>query len=540
MSNKYGKNAKLLLFFIAETTRRQPHINRLFDIMHGLTTIYNVRLVNETNLYSAFIQKPCEKLLVILFNEDGLGNREFRECVRTSLAARMNIIGILDEGMSKERALSFFFLNSKRKQMLEDIITNSVCFEKDTLFRATPLVDRIQALCRPISSRLADRLSNKLPRIVETESSVNLEACLKLKKVVLRPMIRSQQQQRSQFISCTLNNDSSNSSHTSNSNNTNSSNQQQKTQFPPLTTSKESYQESTVKSSSSSSSSSAKTISKTALISGRINHAQPRLRFTTRDPQKQICRFFPTVTIPSNTNTSSSNSNRTIVKKQDQSSTPPPVMKAPVETKLSCPTIEISLEVEEEDDDATSDFPERITEGHNRLPWTITTKKQHLEDNNTSNNNNNNGMTDGFPNLTDQTKGDVPRRFSFDYIAKTYVVFDPQRNKTLHVNFPYGADVLKRDSLSDIINSAVTSRRNSLMISNSVSSSMDEINLESAADSVNIFDSPIPSPILRRRNIIYQDPLPAFPDEICFPPLERFPCETFQKRRPSVFDVLLT
>ena len=251
MSSKYGKNAKLLLFFIAETTRRQPHINRLLDIMHGLTTIYNVRLVNEANLYSAFIQKPCKKLLVILFNEDGLGNREFREGVRTSLAARMNIIGILDEGMSKERALGFFFLNGKRRKMLENIITNSVCFEKDTLFRATPLVDRIQALCRPISSRLADRSANRLPRIMESES-VNLEACLKSKKVVLRPMIRSQQQQRSHRIAYSLKNSSNN--------NKNNNSQQQKTQFPPLTINKESSQKNTTKPSPSSSSSSSSLI----------------------------------------------------------------------------------------------------------------------------------------------------------------------------------------------------------------------------------------------------------------------------------------
>ena len=561
MSSKYGKNAKLLLFFIAETTRRQPHINRLLDIMHGLTTIYNVRLVNEANLYSAFIQKPCKKLLVILFNEDGLGNREFREGVRTSLAARMNIIGILDEGMSKERALGFFFLNGKRRKMLENIITNSVCFEKDTLFRATPLVDRIQALCRPISSRLADRSANRLPRIMESES-VNLEACLKSKKVVLRPMIRSQQQQRSHRIAYSLKNSSNN--------NKNNNSQQQKTQFPPLTINKESSQKNTTKPSPSSSSSSSSTSSsssssssslspaktnssKVASTSGRSHPPPPRLRYTTRNPSKQISCFFPSATIPTsnanstahnntyntNTNNNISPPNGTAIMKRQQDnnqcsiSPTKMIMKTPA--KLSCPIIEISYEVE---NDEINDFPDRITEGHEKLHWTITTKEQHFEDNNNSHDDNR--ISEGFSSLKDQNKDFASRRFSFDYITKTYVVFDPQRNKALHVNFPYGADVLKRDSLSDIINSAMTSRRNSMMISNSVSSSMDEINLESVVDSVNIFDSPIPSPILRRRNVVYQDPLPAFPDEVCFPPLEKFPCETFQKRRPSVFDVLLT
>ena len=509
MANKYGKNAKLLLFFIAETTRKQPHINRLLDIMHGLTTIYNVRLVNKTNIYSAFVQKPREKLLVILFNEDGLGNQEFRECVRTLLAARVSIIGILDEGMSKDRALSFFCLNNKRKQMLEDIVTNAICFEKDTLFRATQLVDRIQALCRPISSRLVDRLSpSRLPRIVEMES-VNLEACLKLKKVVLRPMIRSQNQQRPRILTCAFN----------------SNNSQQKTQFSSFVTNKV-FQESTKclpKTSKQSSVSSPSSVS-----SGKINHTQ-KLKHTTQKSPKQIRCYFPSAILSNSLPAPSSPKNT------DRQSSKKAI-------KLTCPTIEISHEVDED----VNDFPDKITESHKRLPWTITTNKKHSVNNNSNNNNDNddkdkNKNADELTSLKTTTNERLSaRRFSFDYISKTYAVFDPERNKTLHINFPYGVDVLKRDSFSDIINSALASRRNSFFISNSVSSSIDDINLESLADSVNIFDSPIPSPILRRQNFIYQDPLPAFPDEICFPPLERFPCETFQKRRPSVLDVLLT
>ena len=453
MANKYGRNAKLILFLLAESTKRQSHISRLLDIMHGLTTIYNVRLVNEKSLYATYIQESCEKLVIILFNEDGLGNRQFRECLRTSLAAKLNIIGVLDEGVTRERVLGFFSFNNKRKQMLEEIITSAFCFEKDSLFKATPLVDRIQQLCRPVSSRISDR--PRLPKI--TEPNVSLEACLKSKKVVLKPMYRAPARP---LFSCTLT---------------------RKTELPILKAQKSS--------------------------TGQIR-SFPRMKngqnASVTYPRIEISQGLPTQVIKKRTNSTTSVRSKTPVK------------------QLTCPIIEIS-----QDDDLKDmpDTPDVITETQDRLPWTITTTTK--DDSKTK-------RDDFILEIGDEYE----RRLSFDYVSKTYVVFDPKKKKTLHVNFPNGCSMLKRESLHDVL-SNVSSRRNSFLWSNSASSSTDEINLECVFDSVNILDSPIPSPTMRRSNVIYQNPLPVYPDEICFPPVEKFPCDTLQMRRPSVFDVLL-
>ena len=533
----------MLLFLIADATRRQPHINRLFDIIHGLTTIYNVSLVNETSLYTAFMQKPGEKILVVFFNEDGLGNRQFRECFRTTLAAKTNIIGILDEGMTKERVLSFFFLGNKRRRMLEEIVTNAVFFERDTLFRATPLVDRIQKMCRPLSSRLRDCVSaSRLPKIVETP--FDLEACLKSHKVVLKPMIRCNQHHHSRSTHLiTLSSTSTTSVSTSSS-----SRSHRKTQFPLITATDTTITANNNKEATTNYEESIKymrdTKRKYTLSSAssslanvpRKGNKTPQLHSATKSSKQKRC-FSQSTTAPNNApNNAIRKDARNNNHLQQQTTVP---------QSLPYPTIEISHDMENEEEEKEEEekeeegnnveetIPDKITENQKCLPWTITPNKPTFV-------NINNDIIEGSMSLeTNSVSDPLTRRFSFDYISKTYVVFDPQRKKTLRVNFPYGADVLKRDSLSDIITSAVSSRRSSLMFSNSLSSSIDEINLESVENSINIFDSPIPSPIMRRRNVIYQDPLPAFPADICFPPLERFPCETFQKRRPSVFDVLL-
>uniref|UniRef100_A0A7M5UKZ9 Uncharacterized protein n=1 Tax=Clytia hemisphaerica TaxID=252671 RepID=A0A7M5UKZ9_9CNID len=222
-------------------------------------------------------------------------------------------------------------------------------------------------------------------------------------------------------------------------------------------------------------------------------------------PKIEISQGFPTQVIKKRTSSTSSARSKIPIK------------------QLTCPIIEIS---QDDDSDDIPDTPDAITEKQDRLPWTITTTTT-LDDPGAN--------RDEF-NL--EIEGDCERRLSFDYVSKTYIVFDPKKKKTLHVNFPNGCSILRRESLHDIL-SNVSSRRNSFLWSNSASSSTDEINLESKFDSVNILDSPIPSPTMRRSNVIYQNPLPVYPDEICFPPVEKFPCDTLQMRRPSVFDVLL-
>lgn len=131
------------------------------------------------------------------------------------------------------------------------------------------------------------------------------------------------------------------------------------------------------------------------------------------------------------------------------------------------------------------------------------------------------------------------KRHSLDYVKRKYLVYDPdekKENKLFYIDYPGGSNnTQRRHSDSSAIESTSSTRRNSIVVT-SLNNSYDDINLEFADDCC--LESPIPSPLATKQRV-YQNPLPIFPDEVCFPPLGLFPCDLLQKRRPSVFDVLL-
>lgn len=129
------------------------------------------------------------------------------------------------------------------------------------------------------------------------------------------------------------------------------------------------------------------------------------------------------------------------------------------------------------------------------------------------------------------------KRFSFDYITKTYVVANPNirgKNKLIHINFPF--DIVKLSSESSNHSSSVRSSYIWEHRLSTASTEHDEIDLNVTFDMLSFIDSPIPSP--RDKKCIYQEPLPAFSESMCFPPVGRFSCDHLQARRPSVFNVL--
>ena len=116
---------------------------------------------------------------------------------------------------------------------------------------------------------------------------------------------------------------------------------------------------------------------------------------------------------------------------------------------------------------------------------------------------------------------DTMKRFSFDYISKRYLVYDPSKRKdevTTCIDFPI-----------------ILSRENS-----ELTSSIEDYNLELLCieDPFLVIESPIPSPIFIKDNLKYRNPLPVFPEQKYFPPVGLFPCDDLQIRRPSLFDVL--
>jgi len=462
MSSKFGRNSKLIMFLVAEYTEKQSRIIRLFDIIHGLTTLYNVRLTNEKTLYTSYIQESYEKLIVILFNQVGLDNRTFRECVRTLLAAKLDVIGILDESMTKERVLSSFSFNNKRKQLLEDIVTKSISFEKDKLFRAAPLVERIQsACCHPAILNNSTRTSSSRSRTqMGNEPLPDLLACLKSQKVVLKkPVLRVQPRKASPFCSSVA-------THSS-------------IKFPPFAIGIKQKPCST-------------------------KHHSNKSTETPKNGKVQIPLLKFSSSSPKHTGTTKRITLSTASQQQKEPHSPV-VIKS---RKFTYPTIEISQE--------GSNTEPKTPEHQDNMPWSCSSKGQDVDFGTSTKNN------------------DLDRRSSFDYIAKTYFVCDPTSKKTFYVNFPTGIGKLKRDSISEIL------RRSSLIYNSSrVNSPSDEINLDYVIDSGNFLESPIPSPVVKTRNFIYPNPLPAFSDAICFPPLEKLPSDMLQLRRPSLFDVLL-
>jgi len=178
-----------------------------------------------------------------------------------------------------------------------------------------------------------------------------------------------------------------------------------------------------------------------------------------------------------------------------------------------CPTIEIS----DEDENMVE-----INEDSQNLPWGERRVSLNVVEN------------------YEMSKFDSSKkRHSFDYVKRTYLVYDPDKkkgNKLLYIDFPAGSNNMsRRDSDCSAIGSTSSTRRNSILVT-SLNNSNDDINLEFAYDCG--LESPIPSPHATKQ-MVYQNPLPIFPDEFCFPPLGLFPCDSLQKRRPSVFDVLL-
>ena len=324
MSSKFGRNTKMILFLVAESTEKQPHINRLFDIMHGLTTLYKVRLTNEKTLYTAYIQESCQKLVVILFNQVGLENRAFCECVRTLLAAKLNVIGILDELMSKERVLSTFSFNNKRKQLLEDIVTKAISFEKGKLFRAAPLVERINNVCchSTAQNNATKSPSNKrFPAKITSKLQPDLLACLNSQKVVLvKPVTK---QPRKPSPSC-----SSMSKHN-------------QIKFPPLATSAK--QKSRDSTRDSKSRSTGRTVNRktdmpqhdSSSSSPNTNGTRKRITLSTISPLKEPTNSSPVVATKSH--------------------------------RLTCPTIQISQE-DDGNTEPTTTTPE------NNMPWSLSSK----------------------------------------------------------------------------------------------------------------------------------------------------------------------
>ena len=122
------------------------------------------------------------------------------------------------------------------------------------------------------------------------------------------------------------------------------------------------------------------------------------------------------------------------------------------------------------------------------------------------------------------------------HVPKTYVLFDPLANSKnlLYVNIPH-IDNLSLNDVEHHRRARHTSPRSSMLF-NSMSSD-DFNNIETAYDCVNLFESPIPTPDIKIKSI-YHKPIPSFSQEMCFPPVGLFPCETLQSKRPSIFDVL--
>lgn len=442
---KGGDNAKTLILFVSERSKRDEALNQLHKCIYCLTTLYNVKVANEKNLYSIYMSEPFKKVAFIYFEESGLRNKQFCECIRTSIVAKVNIVGILSEKMTKTRALSFFFsMNANRKQRLEGILDKGIQLHPDNLVSAKMLVEKI-----PESAGQLDTKMTRITTNIFHATNKDLEECLLHRKLVLEP---PRVKQKALIFS--YNHTNCNTQH----------NTPDKGQLRAV--------------SETSKSLSKKLIQKTQI-------SRP---YSTSDTKSLKYKSFS----------------------KFSEGKPPEINEKQTNNQLY-PSIKINNEEITAISKASTDLP-RPTE---------------------------NTMT-AVPHKVEERNNNEERKFSFDYIPKMYMVYNPGYSKNmLCVNFPSGMNQLRRNSNeSSVLPPIHSTRRTSLMLATmSITSSFDDLNLDSAPEPF-LFESPIPSPNQKRKEQMYQEPLPVYPDEICFPPVPGFPCEALQQRRPSVFDVL--
>ena len=442
--NRLGRSSKTIIFLVADRTVQDVHYKTFMESVTGMSILYRTYIANERSLHQAISSQPLEKIIVVLVDEVGLQNRQFRQSFITCVAAKLNLVVFLDNRLTKERVLGFFaFVPGRRYEKLEKVLNEVVMFDAAELILKKAVI-KIREIDRSKPNQVRFHTTNKRKVSKKPAIDKRLTQCLVQHKSVL--IEYPWRYKNRHFYSYNLNT----SSRTSTIQCANIS--------KPMGSSYTSN-----------------------IFSSQYSSSAPHLQTGIRRKQPQ--RSLPQVKC----------------KTSDESASP---RKSNKETVINVnPIIEIR-----------TDKYSGITENSKNMPW------MECESNSVFND---------IPCVARLKK----RNCSFDYISKTYVVCDPtikkSGNNLLYVNFPHGLSLLRQDN---------DAARFILDSSSSYAPSEDH-NLEMVDDTLLTSESPLPSPTTPKS--IYLDPLPAFSDDICFPPVGLFPCDSLQIRRPSVFDVLL-
>ena len=492
---RYARNPmSVLIFMSVKLNQKSLAAQRFRDIAKGFSVIYNTKVVNESTIFTSIIQERIAKVLFIYINEISLSSRDFRECLLTCITTKAPIILLIEGHLSKDFIFNCFpYITQRRFQKLVALFNNGIYLH--------PNID------------LLTLMNNKIKSVGNEEETRNITHKSRNNTHETR---NNTYENKPVFSDTRLKSESK------------SVNYSHRLQL---------FQKSTLKKS-------AQPLLSYNMLSGKRSHNKS----STSDKKSQAQRphsFTISHTITNASEWSSTNlpaiesvlqpcrasedERPTEIKlvgrkikyfPKNSNQNNPKIIKSEQKTSnKSCPVIEIS--------DEDSVFYDLRMNDNSDKPGgerknSLTISPIHVT---------HSSQPSNLP--------ESERKTSFEYLAKTYAVFKPEKtsSKILHVNFPADISKLQRDSDVSFRKSSTSSRRESYLGA-SLQSSSDEMNLEFVYDCFSFGETPIQSP-KRNNSLIYQKPLPVFPSEICFPPLVPFPCESIQVRRPSIFDVII-
>ena len=491
---RYARNRTLVLIFMSVKLNQKSLVAQRFrDIAKGFSVIYNTRVVNEGTIFATIIQERKANVLFIYINEISLSSRDFRECLLTCITTKAPIILIIDGHLSKDIIFSFFpYTTQRRFQKLVTLFNNGIYLH--------PNID------------LLTLMNNKIKRVKEEETRNSTHKTHNN----THETRNNTYENKSVFSDTRMKSESK------------SVNYSYRLQVFQKTTFKKSAQPLL----SYNMLSGKERHNKSSISNKRIQAPRPH-SFTTSHTIASASELsstkLPSIECVSQPCSATEDEGPTEIKlvgrkikyfpKNNNQSNPKTIKSEQRISNKSCPVIEIS-----DEDPVFYDL--RITDNSDK-PWggrknSLTVSPYYV-------------THSAQPSNLCEPK----RKTSFEYLAKTYAVFKPEKtsSKILYVNFPADISELQRDSDVSFQKSSTSSRRESYLGA-SLHSSGDEMNLEFVYDRFSFGETPIQSP-KRNNSLIYQKPLPVFPSEICFPPLVSFPCESIQVRRPSIFDVII-
>ena len=491
---RYARNSMSVLIFMSVKVNQKSLVAQRFrNIAKDFSVIYNTSVVNEGTIFASIIQDRIAKVLFIYINEIILSSREFRECLLTCITTKASIILLTEGHLSKDFIFNCFpYITQRRFQKLVTLFNDGIYLH--------PNIDLLKLMNNKIKSVKEEKTRNSTQKMRNNTHEARSNTY----------------ENKSVFADTRLKSESK------------SVNYSYRLQV---------FQKTTLKKS-------AQPLPSYNLLSGKRRHnksstadktiqAQRPRSFTTSHTITSASEWsstkLPAIESVSQPCSATEDEGLTEIKlvgrkinyfpKNSNQSNPKIINSEQRTSNKSCPVIEIS------DEDAA--FYDLRMNDNSDKPWGE--RKNSL------------AVSPVYVTHSAQPSNlpESKRKTSFEYLAKTYAVFKPEKtsSKILYVNFPADISKLQRDSDVSFEKSSTSSRRESYLGA-SLQSSGDEMNLEFVYDRFSFGESPIQSP-KRNNSLIYQKPLPVFPSEICFPPLVSFPCESIQVRTSSIFDVII-